>query len=119
MMHRMSPTASILLVIGNILIVIFSIILLACGAIFMEFYHLDKLANWSYNCMVVPFYTIVLGTFTLFLGILGLLLNFHDNDFEHVWIRRIFALLLTVAIIAQIGMLAFLRTSLISKLFMK
>jgi hypothetical protein len=51
-----------------LVIVLCSIILIVYGAIFMEFYFLDKVENWLYNAMVLPFYMITLGSVTLILG---------------------------------------------------
>ena len=45
-----------------LIIILCSIVLIVYGAIFLEFFFLDKLENWLYNAMVLPFYMISLGT---------------------------------------------------------
>ena len=71
----------------------------------MEFYFLDKLEIWLYNAMVLPFYMITLGSVTLVLGLIGVLLSLLPNGFQNTVIRKVFALFLAVAFIGQIALI--------------
>ena len=88
-----------------LVIILCSIVLIVYGSIFMEFYFLDKLENWLYNAMVLPFYMITLGSVTLVLGLIGVLLSLLPNGFQYTVIRKIFALFLAVAFIGQIALI--------------
>ena len=82
-----------------------SIVLIVYGSNFIEFYFLDKLETWLYNAMVLPFYMITLGSVTLVLGLIGVLLSLLPNGFQYTVIRKIFALFLAVAFIGQIALI--------------
>ena len=71
----------------------------------MEFYFLDKLENWLYNAMVLPFYMITLASVTLVLGLVGVILSRIPNGFQNTVIRKVFALFLAVAFIGQIALI--------------
>ena len=88
-----------------LVIILCSIVLIVYGSIFMEFYFLDKLENWLYNAMVLPFYMITLASVTLVLGLIGVLLSLLPNGFQYTVIRKIFALFLAVAFIGQIALI--------------
>ena len=88
-----------------LVIILCSIVLIVYGSIFMEFYFLDNLENWLYNAMVLPFYMITLGSVTLVLGLIGILLSVLPNGFQNTVIRKIFALFLAVAFIGQIALI--------------
>ena len=88
-----------------LVIILCSIVLIVYGSIFMEFYFLDKLENWLYNTMVLPFYMITLASVTLVLGLIGVLLSRIPNGFRNTVIRKVFALFLAVAFIGQIALI--------------
>ena len=88
-----------------LVIILCSIVLIVYGSIFMEFYFLDKLENWLYNAMVLPFYMITLASVTLVLGLIGVLLSRIPNGFRNTGIRKVFALFLAVAFIGQIALI--------------
>ena len=88
-----------------LVIILCSIVLIVYGSIFMEFYFLDKLENWLYNAMVLPFYMITLASVTLVLGLIGVLLSQIPNGFRNAVIRKVFALFLAVAFIGQIALI--------------
>ena len=66
---------------------------------------MDKLENWLYNAMVLPFYMITLASVTLILGLIGVLLSLLPNGFKNTVIRKIFAIFLAVAFIGQIALI--------------
>ena len=88
-----------------LVIILCSIVLIVYGSNFMEFYFLDKLETWLYNAMVLPFYMITLGSVTLVLGLIGVLLSLLPNGFQNTVIRKTFALFLAVAFIGQIALI--------------
>ena len=88
-----------------LVIIVCSIVEIVYGSIFMEFYFLDKLENWLYNAMVLPFYMITLASVTLVLGLVGVILSRIPNGFQNTVIRKVFALFLAVAFIGQIALI--------------
>ena len=88
-----------------LVIILCSIVLIVYGSIFMEFYFLDKLENWLYNAMVLPYYMITLPSVTLVLGLIGVLLSRIPNGFQNTVIRKVFSLFLAVAFIGQIALI--------------
>ena len=82
LIQKDQSTVKCFLAICNFIIITCSTILIVYGVNFMEFFHLDKLENWSYNSIIAPWYMIVLGSFTLSLGLVGFLLCIIQNGFR-------------------------------------
>lgn len=76
-----------------------STILIFTAIILMKFYHIDKLDFWSDYFWIVPLYMIILGCYTLLVCLFG----FAMTGFENRAAIAGFAVMLSVAFLAQLG----------------
>lgn len=84
---------------SNVFLLITSTILIFTAIILMKFYHIDKLDFWSAYFWVVPIYMVILGVYTFLVCIFGFVISGSENRGLIVG----FAVMLTVAFLAQLG----------------
>jgi hypothetical protein len=84
---------------SNVFLLITSTILIFSAVILMKFYHIDKLDFWSAYFAIVPVYMIVLGLYTFLVCIFGFLISGSESR----GLIAGFAVLLTIAFLAQLG----------------
>lgn len=84
---------------SNVFLLITSTILIFSAIVLMKFYHVDKLDFWSVYFWIVPIYMISLGIYTFLVCVFGFVISGMEN---RVMIAG-YAVLLTVAFLAQLG----------------
>jgi len=99
MMTRRATKYQRFLNFSNVFLLIVSTFLMFSAAILMKFYHIDKLYFWSAYFQIVPLLMIVLGVYTFLLCVYGFIIS----NYEHRPLLAIYAVLLIVAFVAQLG----------------
>ena len=87
------------LVFSSVLLIITSTILIFTAVILMEFYYMTKLGFWSSYYEITPYYMIVLGIYTFFLGLFGACITPLGNKATLI----VFSVLMAIAFLAQLG----------------